>query len=98
MITNLGHALSILASAEAAEHFMHADVEAFHAPSECHGLVSRGEAERARQARKHAEATARRPLRLIVREAQRRGGVTPCSGDPKWQAIVGRVYANTYPF
>lgn len=41
-------------------------------------------------ARKHAEAEARRPLRVIQREARRRAGFTPCSADPKWQAIVGR--------
>lgn len=98
MIRNLSAALTILARAEADEHFLHADVDAFGAPSECHELVSRFEAERQRRARKHAEAIARRPLRCIRREARARGGFLPCSGDPRWQAIVGRVYAARYPF
>lgn len=98
MIRNLSAALTILARAEAAEIFMHADVAAFGAPSECLALVSRGEARRSRRARKHAEAIARRPLRVIKREAQARGGFTPCSGDPRWQGIVGRAYAAAYPF
>lgn len=66
---NLAQALTILASAEMAEHAAHADVSAFGAPSECHALVSRGETARKRQARKHAESVARRPYRVIKREA-----------------------------
>lgn len=73
MIRNLGAALSILVRASAAEEFAHYDVDAFGAPSECHDLVARGEAQRLRRARKHAEAVARRPLRVILREASRRG-------------------------
>lgn len=98
MIRNLGTALTILARAEAAEHFMHADVDAFGAPSECHGLVSRNEARRLRQARKHAEAEAKAPYRVIRAQAQKRGRIVPCSGDPRWQRLVGRIYTNTYPF
>lgn len=75
MIKNLGKAVSILARAEALEIALHEDVAAWGAPSECHGAVSRGEAQRRRQARRHAEAVARRPLRIIEREAKARGGV-----------------------
>ena len=95
MIQNLGTVLTVLARSEAAEHFMHADVDAFGAPSECHVLVSRGEAQRQRRARKLAEALARRPMRCIKREAQRRG--MPI-GSPRWQAFVGRVCDARYPF
>ncbi len=70
----LGRALSIMARADAVEIVMHADVDAFHAPSECHGLVKRGEAKRIRQARRHAEAVAGMSARHIRAEARRRIG------------------------
>lgn len=87
-IPNLGRALTVLAKAEAAELNAHADVDAFWAPSEIHALVSRGEARRQRIARRHAESIARAPLRIIDREAQKRG--TMERGSPRWQAFVGR--------
>lgn len=96
-IPNLGAALMVLARAEASEIFMHADVDAFGAPGECHGLVARGEAERQRLARRQAEAIARRPLRIIRQQAKQRGGMDPCSADPRWQAVVGRVMAQWGP-
>lgn len=86
----LSRALTILARAEALEHDLHAERAAMRAPSECSTLIRRGQARRDRLARKHAESEARLPLRLIQREAQRRAGFTPCSCDPKWQAIVAR--------
>lgn len=95
-VKNLSKALTILARAEAAEHFQHADVDAFHAPSECHVLVSRGEARRQRHARKHAEAVAQAPLRAIKRAAAQRGNMP--IGSPRWQGFVSRVYGKTYPF
>ncbi|QIG66743.1 hypothetical protein EVB27_073 [Rhizobium phage RHph_TM16] len=52
----VGKALGILATFEAKEIVMHADIAAFGAPGECHGLVSKGEAKRAREARRHAKA------------------------------------------
>jgi len=67
-VPNLSIALTILARAEAAEHFMHSDVSAFNAPSECHDAVRRGEADRMRIARKHAEAVTGRSLRCIRRD------------------------------
>ena len=51
---------------------MHADVDACGAPSECHALVSQGQAKRMRRARKHAEAIARAPLRVIARQSRQR--------------------------
>lgn len=95
MIRNLGQVLTIIARAEACEHFMHADVDAWGAPSECHGLVSRGETRRQRQARRHAEAVARAPWRVIQRQAAKRG--MPIGG-PQWQSFIGRLYDRTYPF
>lgn len=94
-ISNLGQVLTILARAEAAEHFMHADVSAFGAPSECHALVSRGEARRKRIARKRAEAEARAPMRVIQHQARKRGMEL---GGPRWQGFVSRVYDSRYPF
>lgn len=96
MIQNLGRALSILAKAEAKEIFAHADVDAFHAPSECHALVRRGEGSRLRRERRRAEAVAHRPMRCIIREARKRGVDI---GSPRWLQFVGRVYeAQGYPF
>lgn len=72
-IRNLGKVLTILATADVREAVLHADVDAFGAPRECHALVSRGQDRRMRQARKHAEAIARAPLHVIMRQARRRG-------------------------
>jgi hypothetical protein len=104
MIPNLGQVLGIVARHEAGELFMHndidthKDVDAWGAPSEAHDDVSRGEQHRWREVRKHAEAVAQRPWRIIVQEAQRRG-VVVSNAHPQWQTIVGRVYNNqNFPF
>lgn len=55
-MANLGKALSIIVRANVDEDIMHSDVDAFGAPSECHGSVSKGESRRLRQARRHAKA------------------------------------------
>jgi hypothetical protein len=72
-ISNLGKALSIIAKAQVLEAIMHEDVDAFGAPSECHGLVDHGCAKRFRLARRRAEALAGAPLRIIELQARRRG-------------------------
>jgi hypothetical protein len=90
----LSRALTILAQAEAHELALHDEVDAFYAPSECHGLVARGEAERLRLARRRAEAAAGCPFRVLRRRAMRAAGIRPCSAQPRWQAIVGRVGAS----
>jgi hypothetical protein len=95
MIRNLGRVLTILARAEAAEHFMHADVDAWGAPGECHALVARGEGRRSRRVRKQVESEARAPYRIIRRQAEARG--MPLGG-PRWQSFVSRIYERTYPF
>lgn len=88
MIRNLGATLTVIARWQAREADMHADVSAWGAPGECHGLVSKGEDERFRRARRHAEAVARRPYRVIVREARRRG--CPLDG-PRFDRLVARL-------
>lgn len=96
-IRNLGRALTILADQEAREHAMHEDVDAFYAPSECHGLVARGEEKRQRQARRHAEAVAGAPLREIRRQARARGG--GCyGGGPRWDNLLGRLIDRRSPY
>ena len=98
MIPNLGQVLGIVARHEASEIFMHSDLDGWGAPSEAHDDVSRGEERRWREVRKHVEAVAQRPWRIIVREAQRRG-VVVSNAHPQWQTIVGRVYNNqNFPF
>lgn len=61
----LGRALSILFRAEALEHALHEEANAFHAPSECHELIGRAEAARMRLATRRAKAIAghRQPWR-----------------------------------
>ena len=96
---NLGKAVGILILADCVERFMHADVRAWGAPSECHDVVSRGAARRRRQARRHAEAIAQAPLRVIEREVKRRTGVTFHAMSPRCQSWYGRVYEQQgWPF
>ena len=90
-IPNLGEVLMVLAKAEYTEYALHEEVSAYYAPSECHGLVSRGEVGRTRMARKLAESMAHRPLRIIRQQAKKRGGLEICSGQPQWQRIVFNV-------
>lgn len=73
MTQYLGKALTILARFQTNEQALHDDVDAFGAPSECHGLVGRNEHKRERQARKHAEAVAGMPERVIRRKARKLG-------------------------
>ena len=93
MIRNLGKALTIMAEHEASEEFKHADMSAFGAPSECHQDALRSEPRRRRQARKHAEAVARAPWRVIRREADKRG-----FNLRHWHELVARIYCKNYPF
>lgn len=96
LIPNLGAALWIVAKAEAAEHFMHADVDAWGAPGECHHDVSRGEEQRMLAACAKAEAITGAPWSEIIEQAKARG--VELAG-PKWDEIVGRAYqAADYPF
>jgi len=87
----MGKALGILARAEARESYMHDDVDAFDAPGECHGAVSRGEAHRARQARRHAKAVSGLSRAAFNRELGR---------VPRrvMERALHRVYVRHYPF
>lgn len=58
MAHNLGKAISILLQHERKSADFYEDLSAFHAPSECHPVVSRGLARDFRTVRKHACATA----------------------------------------
>lgn len=87
----MGKAIGILALAQAREDFMHEDVDAFGAPGECHGLVSRGEARRERQARRHAKAASGLSRAAFNRELRR----VPY---PVMRRAYGRVYERHYPF
>ena len=62
----LGKALTIIAQQRAKEDAMHMDVDAFHGGSECHLALMDRESQRRRRARKHAEAVARMPWRVLV--------------------------------
>lgn len=95
-IPNLGAALSRLIVQEAQESFMHADVSAWGAPSECHELVSRGEEERRLAACRAAEEIARAPMVLILREAERRIGERALRRA--MQEAEYRYYLRTFPF
>lgn len=88
MITNLGHALTILARHEASEIDVHEELHAFYAPSECYDLVAAHHSQSKREARRHACAVARRPYRVLRHEAARRG--MPI-GSPRWQGFVSRL-------
>lgn len=95
MIRNLGKVLGIVVKSEVSELLMHEDLAAFHAPGECHDDVRRGEAERFREARKHAEAEAQRPWRCIVREAKKRG--VEFAGS-RYDRIYARIYDRVSPW
>jgi hypothetical protein len=71
-ICNLGRALTILIAAERVELELHEDVARWHATSECHGDVSRGEAHRKRLARRRAEAAAGCSARVIWAQTRKR--------------------------
>lgn len=72
---SLGRAIGILARAELNEHALHEDVDAMHAPGECHVLVAQGALQRYRLARRRAlHAAGLRSVRLLRAEARRRMG------------------------
>ena len=75
MTHNIGKAIGILIEAALHEEALHDDVDAFHAPSECHDLVARGEGKRFRLARRRAlHASGFNSMRLLRREVHRRLG------------------------
>lgn len=69
----LGKAITILMEHERREIAAHEDVDAFHAPSECHAIVSKGEAKRRRLAiRRACHVAGVRNLRLLRRAILKR--------------------------
>lgn len=71
---NIGQALGVLLHHYATEAHYHADVDAWHAPSECHGDVSRGEAKRLRQVRRQIKAITGLRWPAFVAEVSKRTG------------------------
>jgi hypothetical protein len=69
---NLGKGLTILADYEAMCHFQHRDVDAFNAPSECHGLVARGHRKEFRTVRRKIKATTGLKFNEFQRECAKR--------------------------
>ena len=87
----MGRAVSIIAAHFAAEHIAHADVDAFGAPSECHALVARGEAQRERQARRLAKAASGLSRAEFNRRLRKL--------DRRWiDAAVDRILVRDCPF
>ncbi len=91
MIQNLGKVMTILLMQEVREASYAADLAAFHAPSECYRDVERGAVRERRRTRRHAEAVAGAPLRIIRREAWRRGQLQIGAG-PVFDRAFGRMY------
>lgn len=87
----LGRAMTILYEANAAEEIMHQDGAAFGAPSECHALVSKGEAQRMRHAYRRACA---------VSGLKRREFVAIFNAMPQhiWHRANAQVLARLSPF
>lgn len=97
MVKNISRALTLVAGLECYESFMHADVSAWGAPSECHDDVSRGEGVRMRKMCRHVRGITGLRWRVFVRAVRRDYGIE--FGSPRWQKIVGRVYEQRrYPF
>ena len=74
-MAQLGKAFTIIARQQVLESILHADVDAFGAPSECHGLVRKGELRREREAWRHAKAVSglnRRNFRKAMKSLDRR--------------------------
>lgn len=63
----LGRGLTTVIKQQVSESLMHADVDAFHAPSECHALVSKGEDERYEEALKKGAQEANMSLKDFKR-------------------------------
>ena len=68
----LGKAIGILVQAVEHENALHDDVDAWHAPGECHAVVARGEAKRWRTAKRRALHTAGLKNMRQLRKAARR--------------------------
>lgn len=88
----VGRAISILADFDAGETLAHLDVDLYNAPSECHGLVSRGELTRRRRAYRHAKSVSgltsrqfRKVLKNLSCRHYRRAVETILMRDPRYR-------------
>jgi len=86
----LGKAFGLIARQEAYEQMMHADISAWHAPSECHAVVARGEKRRLREARRHAKAVSGLSRRAFNVELKRTRGRI-------FDVAIARIYAREWP-
>lgn len=96
---DIGKGLGILAHFYLEEAHMHADVSAYHAPSECHDAVSRHESRRLRQVWRRIKAVTGLEKKTFQREVDRRTG----SGKVLYLATTGgllrdeKVLSKRYP-
>lgn len=74
---DIGKGLTILRREQRAHVERVADLDRFHAPSECYRDVERGEARRARIVRRIVKATTGLRFRVFLREVERRT-------SPRW--------------
>ena len=72
---NLSRAASLIFRHIQCECAMHEDVDAFHAPSECHGLVARGEAKRWRATARKIKALTGHHPKVVLKVIEQR--ITP---------------------
>ena len=71
-IPNLSRAVSLIVQYHRRESDMHADIRAWGAPGECHEDLSRGEASRFRDVRKHIEGVTGFKYKMVRAEILRR--------------------------
>lgn len=72
---NLGRGLTIFLEHHRYENFMHDEIDAWHAPSECHALASRGEDRRFRAMRRHVEGVTGLKWKVFREQVIRRTGL-----------------------
>lgn len=92
MTRQLGKALGIIAMHGVREEIMHADVDAFYAPSECHALIARGEEKRLREAKRHARAVSGLSRSAFNRELRKK------STQRALAICFGRILHRDSPF
>lgn len=88
----LGKAFSVIARQLASEEMAHDEVDAYYAPSECHGLVKKHMVKKHRLARRYARSISglnRCQFRIALERNER-------AIDRARQVIVERWYAKQY--
>jgi RNA:NAD 2'-phosphotransferase (TPT1/KptA family) len=69
---NLSRAASLILRHLQFEYAMHYDVQAFHAPSECHGLIVKGEAKRWRATARKIKALTGHHPKVVIKVIEQR--------------------------